>query len=34
MNGLGSVDFADLGLFKQGFFLAPGPSGVPNDCSL
>jgi DNA-binding beta-propeller fold protein YncE len=32
MNGDGSVNFADLGLFKPAMFLPPGPSGVPNIC--
>jgi 6-phosphogluconolactonase (cycloisomerase 2 family) len=31
-NGDGSVNFADLGIMKGGFFLPPGPSGVPNAC--
>ena len=32
MNGDGQTNFADLGLLKAGFFLPPGPSGVPNNC--
>jgi hypothetical protein len=32
MNGDGQTNFGDLGLFKAGFFLPPGPSGVPNIC--
>jgi hypothetical protein len=34
MDGNGQTDFADLGLLKGGFFQPPGPSGVPNACSI
>jgi hypothetical protein len=33
-DGSGSVNFTDLGVLKSFFFLPPGPSGVPNACSL
>jgi DNA-binding beta-propeller fold protein YncE len=33
MNGDQVVNFVDLALLKGGFFLPPGPSGVPNACS-
>jgi hypothetical protein len=32
-NGDGSVNFIDLGMMQVGFFLPPGPSGVPNICA-
>lgn len=31
-DGDGNVNFADLAIMKSRFFVAPGPSGVPNDC--
>ena len=34
MDGNGQTDYADLGLLKGDFFLPPGPSGVPNACSI
>ena len=30
LNGDGVVNFSDLGVMKAGFFLPPGPSGVPR----
>ena len=33
-DGNGFVNFVDVGVMKSFFFQAPGPSGVPNDCSL
>ena len=33
-DGSGSVNFTDLGVLKSFFFLPPGPSGLPNACSL
>ena len=33
MSGDQVVNFLDLALLKGGFFLPPGPSGVPNICS-
>lgn len=33
-NGDGAVNFLDLGIMKAAFFGPPGPSGVPNVCSL
>jgi hypothetical protein len=34
MNGDGVVNFIDLGRLKAGFFAPPGPSGIPNACSI
>ena len=34
MDGDGQTNFVDLGMFKAGFLLAPGPSGIVNDCDL
>jgi len=34
MNGDGNTNFADLAELKKRFFAPPGPSGVPNICSL
>lgn len=32
-NGDGTVNFKDLGIFRLGFLMPPGPSGLPNSCA-
>jgi len=34
MDGDGNTNFTDLGTFKAHFFAPPGPSGIPNICTL
>jgi hypothetical protein len=34
IDGNGVVNFGDLGLLRSQYFCPPGPSGVPNVCSL